>query len=264
MENKIILRQNQIDFLSNLPEQGMGYQIVDVTLKNGQLLKERIVLNSTYLKLDDSDQIKPDDIEKIELHKISTPPMNNIKNSEFRFKIIEKFAQWIAFSGTRSGCPLKSRSDVYPLINLPDYDKIFQGSKVIIKEEFNQWHEFSSMLITKKRPEMPIGWTTKLINLYLKEMVYVAQFGRPNLINCIHPPIDNGLWDGIKERYKYDKEIIAKTHSKNIIKDIVNYQDYRIIIDGIELIAKRENWPLIEVELLWKGTEFKNSKGITH
>ena len=69
MGNKIELKQEHIDILSQLPEQGMGYQIVDLTLKNGQVLKERIVLNSTYLKLNESEQISIDDIEKIEIHK---------------------------------------------------------------------------------------------------------------------------------------------------------------------------------------------------
>ena len=69
MENSIILNEKQIQILENLPEQGMGYQIVDLTLKNGQILKERIVLNSTYLKIDRSEKINVDDIVKIELKK---------------------------------------------------------------------------------------------------------------------------------------------------------------------------------------------------
>lgn len=69
MDNKLMLNQSQIDILSRLPEQGMGYQIVDVTLKNGQLFKKRIVLNSTYLKLNESESFSADDIELIVLHK---------------------------------------------------------------------------------------------------------------------------------------------------------------------------------------------------
>jgi mitochondrial fission protein ELM1 len=181
---------------------------------------------------------------------------NKCINTSDRFNIADTFSRWIAFSGTRSGCPLKSRKEVYPLINLPNYDVILKGDQPISKQEFNYWHRKSSELIKQKEPRLPIGWTTKLINLYLKSMVYVGQFGRPNLVQFIHPPIDKGLWDGIMERYSDDDEIISKTHSKTKIKDIENYEDYRLIIDGIELITNKENWLLLEVEQLWKGTEF--------
>lgn len=66
---KLQLNQNQIDFLSHLPEQGMGYQIVDLTLKNGEVLKKKIVLNCSLLQLDEQEQLVADDIDKIELHR---------------------------------------------------------------------------------------------------------------------------------------------------------------------------------------------------
>lgn len=68
MGYKLELNKQQIDFLSQLPEHGMGYHIVDITLKDGRVMKGRIVLNSTYLKLDESEHFKADDIGKIELH----------------------------------------------------------------------------------------------------------------------------------------------------------------------------------------------------
>lgn len=69
MANKLKLKEEYIDYLSTQPEQGMGYQIVDITLKNGQVLNDRIVLNSSYLKLNESEQISLDDIVKIEIKK---------------------------------------------------------------------------------------------------------------------------------------------------------------------------------------------------
>lgn len=65
---RITLNKNQIEFLSKLPERGMGYQLVDLTLKDGRVLKDKVVINSTYLKLDESEYVKADDIDKIELH----------------------------------------------------------------------------------------------------------------------------------------------------------------------------------------------------
>ena len=69
METSIKLTDKQIEYLENLPEQGMGYQLVDITLKNGQVLKERVVLNSTYLKLKDNEKIDIEEIEFITLSK---------------------------------------------------------------------------------------------------------------------------------------------------------------------------------------------------
>lgn len=69
MENSIKLNNKHIELLEKLPEQGMGYQIVDITLKNGQILKERVVLNSTYLKLIDYEKIDADEIDTITLRK---------------------------------------------------------------------------------------------------------------------------------------------------------------------------------------------------
>lgn len=47
--------------LSNLPESGMGYQIVDITLKDGRVLGKVPVLNGEYCQTDvvfSSDDVK--------------------------------------------------------------------------------------------------------------------------------------------------------------------------------------------------------------
>ncbi len=69
LKKRIELKKEHINVLSKLPETGMGYQIVDVTLKDGLQLKNRIVLNSQFLLLDGSEQIDPNFIEKVELVK---------------------------------------------------------------------------------------------------------------------------------------------------------------------------------------------------
>lgn len=50
--------------IENLPESGMGYHIVDVVLKNGRILKGRVVINSSKLILNPYDEITLDDIEE--------------------------------------------------------------------------------------------------------------------------------------------------------------------------------------------------------
>ncbi len=67
MENSIQLPENIVKHLSNLPEQGMGYQIVNVILKNGRKLKRKVVLNSSILKVDKKEKISSEDILGAEL-----------------------------------------------------------------------------------------------------------------------------------------------------------------------------------------------------
>ncbi len=69
MNEKVKLPQKYIDILADLPEQGMGYQIVNVTLKNGTILSDRRVVNSTYLLLMKNEIIKASDILNVELYK---------------------------------------------------------------------------------------------------------------------------------------------------------------------------------------------------
>lgn len=62
MSKKVELEQEHIDFLTKYPEHGMGYQIVEVMLLDGRLLKQRIVLNSTHLLLEEGEEINTKDI----------------------------------------------------------------------------------------------------------------------------------------------------------------------------------------------------------
>lgn len=171
-----------------------------------------------------------------------------------RETIVKAFAEWTAFSATRSGCPIKSKEDVYPLIRLPNYNLILVGER-ITQEEFNNWHYDNTLRIHAEDDRLPIGWATKLINVYLKTRVYLAGEGRPGLIKCIHPPIDNGLWSGIRNEYQNNSVIIEKTHIVSRIKEITTYDIYKTIIEGCCLIAQLRGCYLIEVEELWQGTE---------
>ena len=71
MKNKTLkLSENLIQALVNLPESGMGYQIVKVFLKSGKVLSHKKVLNSKLLILEKSEDLKANDIGKIELENI--------------------------------------------------------------------------------------------------------------------------------------------------------------------------------------------------
>ena len=56
-----------INKLINLPENGMGYQIVKVILKSGKVLHQHRVFNSELLMLEENENITEKDIDKIEL-----------------------------------------------------------------------------------------------------------------------------------------------------------------------------------------------------
>lgn len=65
----IHLTNHWTSFLLRLPEKGMGYHLVNVILKNGQVLRHHKVLNSSLLLLEDDEHISPEDIEKIQPEK---------------------------------------------------------------------------------------------------------------------------------------------------------------------------------------------------
>lgn len=70
MQSKTLkLTDSFINILVNLPESGMGYQIVKVILKSGKVLHQHKVLNSELLMLEENENITVKDIEKIELEK---------------------------------------------------------------------------------------------------------------------------------------------------------------------------------------------------
>ena len=61
------LSDNFKNILVNLPENGMGYQIVKVILKSGRILVQHKVLNSELMILEENENIVIKDIDKIEL-----------------------------------------------------------------------------------------------------------------------------------------------------------------------------------------------------
>ncbi|HBL74365.1 MAG: hypothetical protein A2W90_19785 [Bacteroidetes bacterium GWF2_42_66] len=65
--NTIKLPESFINKRINLPESGMGYQIVNVILRNGKVLKKHKVLNSEIRMLEENELIQAIDIANIEL-----------------------------------------------------------------------------------------------------------------------------------------------------------------------------------------------------
>lgn len=72
MTSKVLLPNHFIEILTALPEQGMGYQLVTVSLKDGKILKNRRVVNSSYLLLLANEKITTSDIVDIKLSENKT------------------------------------------------------------------------------------------------------------------------------------------------------------------------------------------------
>jgi hypothetical protein len=99
------------------------------------------------------------------------------------------------------------------------------------------------------------GWAAKILNIYLKTFAYVGDGGRPNLRPVLHPPIDGGLWRGVRQRFCGCRNILDRTHCVQSIAAIDTHERHLRIIGKLRLVADQLGCVLIEVEQLWAGTE---------
>jgi hypothetical protein len=108
---------------------------------------------------------------------------------EPRAGILRAYAEWTALSALRSGAPIKSRADVYPLLRdglfaqLED-EALGQASA----GEFDAWHERACATMVAREARLQVGWAVKLLNAYLKTYAYIGGAGRPGLAAALHPP----------------------------------------------------------------------------
>ena len=66
---RIKLNKKWIEYLLSIPESGMGYQIVDIILKNGQVLNQVNVFNAEELELpNEYKDLQVEDIKNITPH----------------------------------------------------------------------------------------------------------------------------------------------------------------------------------------------------
>jgi hypothetical protein len=174
--------------------------------------------------------------------------------SEVRRKIILDYAKWTAMSALRSGAPIKSREDVYPLLDAVAFDQVLRLGLPITAVEFDAWHESETLSLCGRDRRVPIGWAVKLLNVYLKTATFVGDLGGKGLREAIHPPIDGGLWDGLGMALKCRPDILAEVRVVRRIKDITSYEIYRRIIAGCRATAVEYGCSLIEIEQFWLGS----------
>jgi len=65
MVQNVKLLANQVNQVKLMPEDGIGYHIVDIEMIDGRIHRNIIILNSEYLKLNDNKHIDPYNIWKI-------------------------------------------------------------------------------------------------------------------------------------------------------------------------------------------------------
>jgi hypothetical protein len=158
---------------------------------------------------------------------------------DMRPQIIAQYAEWTALSALRSGAPIKSRRDVYTAIRLIDFTKLFErGRGPISAAEFNGWHAGAVADLIAGQPRLSVGWAAKILNVYLKTRCYIGAHGRHHLNEAIHPPIDAGLWLGLRRRFSGLPDILERSNCVVRIKDITDYSCYARIIDGCRAAAK--------------------------
>lgn len=173
-----------------------------------------------------------------------------------RKKILAAYSRWTALSALRSGAPIKSREDIYPLIAKIDFGDVLDTSKgKITKEIFEIWHKKTLDDLVGATPKLSTqyGWAAKIVNVYLKTYCYVGEGGREGIRDVLHPPIDSGLWIGVSQRFKNNKSILDESHFVDKIKDISSHAKYLQIINGLRAASTELGCSLIEIEQLWEG-----------
>jgi len=156
----------------------------------------------------------------------------------------------------RSGSAIKSRRDVYTALREANVEPLFDRAGPIAASEFDAWHAAAVARMIARKPALNVGWAAKIVNVYLKTRAYVGGQGRPGLAAAVHPPIDAGLWLGLKRKFPDRPDILGRTNCVTRIKDIADYECYSRIIGGCRTAAMALVCDLIEVEQLWAGTEF--------
>ena len=132
-----------------------------------------------------------------------------IQERPARRQIILEYAKWTALSAARVGSPIRSKNAIYPLLDEVAFDEVLNRDRgAICAGDFDTWHEQETLRLCDRandlKPEVtpfPVGWSAKLINVFLKTAIYVGDLGRDGMRGVLHPPIDSGLRTGLKKRF---------------------------------------------------------------
>ena len=181
---------------------------------------------------------------------------------EPRCQILSEYAKWTALSAVRRG-PIRAQEPVYELLDGIAFTAVLNPSlEPISCEGFERWHRAQTKdLCARAKPklprveghcsEFPVGWSAKLINVYLKTAAYVGDLGREGLRDVLHPPVDNRLRDRLAKCFRRKHPEICDAVRFRSINAIATYEDYQKIIGGCRAAAEVLGCSLFEIEQLW-------------
>lgn len=161
-----------------------------------------------------------------------------------RHKIIDSFASWTAVSAARRIGLRK----ICPALEKVDFQQVLCNEGPIDKQKFDQWHEAQVQRFGKEA-KCSIGWSAKIINVYLKTQCYVGGRGRKGLDEVIHPPFGPVLIRILKEKYPEFNDLMGE---RNRVFSLTHYQQ---IIESLASIARQERCKLIEMGQYWNCCE---------
>ena len=188
---------------------------------------------------------------------------------EPRCQILVEYAKWTALSAVRTGAPIRDRETVYRLLDGVTFAEVLSGEP---ESSFDCWHQRATealccrankhlrdvALETGQDPaDFPVGWSAKLINVFLKTAVYAGGLGREGLRDVLHPPLDNGLRRGLIEHFRDQPDMVKKVDFR-AIRHITDYAPaaaakppaYLTVIEGCRVAAEKLDCSLIEVDQL--------------
>lgn len=182
-----------------------------------------------------------------------------------RYQILIEYAKWTALSAVKSGCPIKAQEPVYQLLDGVAFPAVLNPSlEPISCEGFDRWHRAQTKdLCARAKPmlprseghcsEFPVGWSAKLINVYLKTAAYAGDLGRRGLRDVLHPPVDNRLKAHLVKCFRRKHPEISDAVRFHSITAIATYEEYQQIIGGCRKAAEVLECSLFEVEQLWSA-----------
>ena len=168
--------------------------------------------------------------------------------SSLRERLVTDFAQWVA------SCAVKP--EIYRALDWVDFGSLFDRDLGPIgADEFGRWHEAATAELCRILPGLGIGWAAKAINEYLKTRCYVGGYGREGLIEVIHPPIDDGLMNGLRREFSNDTgdpDLGAALASLSSMAGMDSYAKYADLIAACERAARKTGCSLMESEIFWE------------
>jgi hypothetical protein len=165
-------------------------------------------------------------------------------NQEIRKEIIRQFAYWTVVSALRSGSKIKSREKIIRLLKVINLGELL---KVTSQEQYDSWHTIQTKnIVNKSEKILSYGWAAKIVNVYLKTLVYISSDFYQNVKPFLHPPVDGIL---LRSLIKEGKNITRMPLFK------IEEEEYFKLINEMKIIMEKEGLCLLEIEKYWRYYE---------